>query len=151
MTLTYKSSEIIMERLLRLDPNASVRMRPNFLPGPMRWYLSMGKVVLSSFQGGFSSFFGNGSTPEEAILDTWSKIINIKWGTDRFFLKYNCKGNEIIPDDAPQVWVRWSTKKQDWEDVVPPKEVLERRCIPANRIQPYTRPLGKRYTVRGVK
>ena len=130
-----RTLEEIMERLMRLDMRGtSVRMRDSFPPGPSRWYVSMDKVLRSGFSGGCGSFFGNGSTPELAAQNLWEQIVECQQ-TDSFFLRHNCKPNENVPGDGPQVWVRWNDEKDDWEDVIPTSAALAGHGIETDRIR----------------
>jgi len=135
--LKARTLEEIMERLMRLDTHGtSIRMRDTFPPGPNRWYVGMSKVVRSGFSGGFGGFFGNGSTPEEAVQDLWKQIVGVQ-EPDRFFLRFNCKPHENIPGNDPQVWVRWNDERDEWEDVIPTPTSLARHRIGPDRIRPW--------------
>lgn len=132
--------EAILERLMRLDPKACVRMRPTY-QRPARWYVFLGSVVAASRVLGqwTYTFFENGCTPEEALENTWAAILKMSATADGCFLRYRCTGDVPIPGDEPQVWVRWSEEADDWVDVVPNAEALRARNIPADRIRPYMR------------
>lgn len=131
--------EAILERLMRLDARACVRMRPTH-QRPARWYVDLGHVVAAWLSmNGWHGFFENGSTPEEALERTWAAIISKGASADAFFLRYDCKPDELVPGDGPQVWVQWSEKASDWVDVVPTAKALQVRNTPADRIRPYAR------------
>lgn len=130
--------EAILERLMRLDVNACVRMRPMHR-GQSRWYVDSGRVVLAHpNHTGWNAFFENGSTPEFALERTWASIL-AHCAEGQFFLKYSCPSRVPIPSDDSQVWVRWSEEKDDWVDVEPTAEMLQLRGIPADRIHRYQR------------
>ncbi len=110
------SSEEIMERLCRLCRlGTSVMCRTTFPSGPSKWYVSMQGVGVPAHTMDMS-----GSTPEEAIKNTWQLIAD----PDKplTLVRYFCKPDESVPGDGPQVWVRWNHVQDDWEDVVPPKD-----------------------------
>lgn len=129
--------EEIMERLMRIDRRASIKMRDTFPPGQNRWYISL-SVYLSGFTGGYSSIgvHNSGSTPEEAAERYWERITSVQ-SPDRFICRCTCKPDERIPGNASQVWVRWNHAIDNWEDVVPTKESLRVLGIPAERIIPW--------------
>lgn len=129
--------EWILTRLMRLDRRACPRLRAAFCPGPSRWYVDCGRIVLAGPQGGFCSLFGNGETPQVALLDTWKKILENLRIHGWFLLIYACPPNVSIPGDDPQVWVRWNAELDDWEDVSPLPELLELRAVPRERIRSY--------------
>ncbi len=139
-SLLIPTYELILERLLRLDKEASVRLRPTFKSGPMRWYVYMGSVVMGGLtSGGFCSVDPHecsGSTPQKALLNTWNEVLRQSRGQG-FFLRFDCNPKDIIPGNRPQVWVRWSEKKDDWEDVPVTPEALAVHRIPPERILPY--------------
>lgn len=132
-------AEAILERLMRLDPRACVRIRPNFPSGPSRWYVDLGSVVAAHLAvRGWSDFFKDGRTPEEALENIWRAIIAKSDQAGSFFLRYgDCKPDEPIPGAGPQAWVRWSQEVNDWVDVPPTTEALAKRNIPADRIRSY--------------
>lgn len=138
IALYPSASEQIMERLMRLDPGACVRMRDTFAPGPNRWYVSPGRVAVTSTNGNGLYFPGqSGDSPESAIIKTWEEIMEIARNPEKFFLRYNCAGNVPIPGDDPRAWVRWSETKDDWEDVEPTAEQLAVHGTPADRVHSY--------------
>lgn len=76
-----------------------------------------------------------GSTPEEAIRKTWETVTSEK--NQNFpFVRYFCKGNESVPGNGPQVWVRWSKEKDDWEDFTP--DAADWWATLASEIRPYS-------------
>ena len=129
---------MLLERIMRLDKRACIRIRRDFSSDSQRrWYLDMGSVVICSpTVGGWCSITNGGATPEEAILDAW-KLILTNSTQDRFFLRYHCEPSENVPGNGPQVWVRWSQEKDDWEDYAPTEQALIAHHIPADRIRPY--------------
>lgn len=131
--------EAILERLMRLDEKACVRMRPTHQQSA-RWYVDLGHIVAAWLgSNGWHSFFENGSTPEEALERTWATIVARSANADAFFLRYDCKPDEPIPGAGSQVWVRWSEKVGDWVDVVPTAKALQARDTSADRVRPYAR------------
>ena len=137
ITLYPSACEQIMERLMRLDKWACVRMRDSFPPGPSRWYVSPGRVQVTSAGGGGYAPGRSGDSPESAIIGTWEEIMAIADNPDAFFLRFNCQNNVPIPGDDPQVWVRWNRDKDNWEDAKPTSEMLAIRGIPADRVRSY--------------
>jgi hypothetical protein len=135
----FTADELILARLMRLDKRACVMMRPEF-PRGGRWYVSLGKVIAASLEGrGFSTLVDgySGETPQAALLNAWSEVIEASSRQGIFFLRHNCLPTESIPGNDPQVWVRWSQDHQDWVDVTPTEQSLAVREIPAERIRPY--------------
>ena len=55
--------------------------------------------------------------PEEAIRNARASILSIEKETDTALMRYNCASDVPIPGEEPQVWVRWNSKLDDWEDV----------------------------------
>jgi len=105
------SIDEIMDRLSRLcRMGTSLRCRSRFPSGSAKWYVSMMGVRVPGTCDCYS-----GSTPEEAIRKTWDTVSNQKFT----YIRYFCKPDESVPGDGPQVWVRWSQEKDDWEDVPP--------------------------------
>ena len=133
-----KTLEEIMEILMRLDRHGTcIRMRDLSFPASKRWYVSVGMVTTSSLSGGgYCPPWGEGTTPYEAAQNMWTEITG-HHDPDSFFIRFNCKLDVPIPGDDPQVWVRWSSEKDDWEDVLPTQEALAKHCIPRDRIRTY--------------
>jgi hypothetical protein len=105
--------EDIMERLSRLNRlHTSIHMRVNFPSGPKKWYVNMGFVYCFCMLDGF-----DGSSPEAAIRNAWKTVSDPN--RRPVFMRFFSKPDEPIPGNGPQVWVRWSNEKDDWEDVEP--------------------------------
>jgi hypothetical protein len=97
----------------------------------------MGNVMITTLiNGGYCPPDGDGSTPEEAAQNLWKEITGL-YAPDFFLVRYNCKSDVPIPGDEPQVWVRWNSAKDDWENVAPTVAALAKHSIDANRIRTY--------------
>lgn len=129
-TKVVLSIDEIMDRLSRIcRMGTSLQCRSTFPSGPAKWYVSMSGVRCPHLLNCY-----DGSTPEEAIHNTWDTVTaedNQKFP----FVRYFCKPKESIPGNGPQVWVRWSKEKDDWEDVTPPSDDWWARV--ASEILPY--------------
>ncbi|MFA5838543.1 MAG: hypothetical protein WC849_01200 [Candidatus Paceibacterota bacterium] len=131
--------EEIMERLNRLS-TASINMRDGFsVFSDSRWYASMDNVTCSGKSGGSSSFCGNGYTPESAVQNLWEEVLKNEKRDGLFLRKHSCPNNVNIPGNDPQIWVRWNSKKDDWENVTPSQKDLESHRIPEDRVIKYQR------------
>lgn len=140
-TLTY---EEMLERLMRLDRDEiAIRMRLEFPPGDRRWYLWSGRLQVTCTIGGGWAPSADGSTPQEAVINTWNDLMQEFQNPDRFLVRYNCASNVPIPGDEPQVWVRWDNQQDDWVDVPPTPEMLSHHRIPADRIKLYQREIRR--------
>jgi len=130
------STEEMMDRMARIcrRRNCSLRTRPDFPSGPSKWYVVLSGVDVSfpNTGGSISSITGNcdsGSTPEEAVRNVWQGILALENDKECALRRYNCPDNVPIPGEDPQVWVRWNSQKDDWEDVpvspsiVPPEKL----------------------------
>jgi hypothetical protein len=137
ITLYPSAAEQVMERLMRLDRRACVRMRDTFPPGPSRWYVWSGHIQVTGATGGGYAPGESGDSPESAIIRTWGQIMAITDDPGTFFLRFNCQDNVPIPGDDPQVWVRWDEETDDWVDVKPTAEMLAAHCVPADRVRSY--------------
>lgn len=130
--------EQVLERFMRLDKYACLRMRDTFEPGPLRWYLSPNRLVecfLDTCM--FVNAFYDGSSPEDAAVNAWRSVLKISKDPKCFFLRYKCLPEENIPGYGPQAWVRWNVALDDWEDVCPTERSLIIREIPRDRVVPY--------------
>lgn len=116
--------EKIMERLGRITKCASVQTRDKFRPGPSKWYVSLDSIMKGSISSGAYCTplrDGCGSTPEEAILNTWKEVIRLSEDKQVALVRLNCRSDVPIPGKDPQVWVRWNSSRDDWEDVPVPR------------------------------
>ena len=137
MNSTTLSLEEIMTRITALHRSAAIHFRPKY-PAMITWSADPGPVVMGSLSaGGWCSFFGNGTTPEGAVRNLWDQVLLESAEPSRFFLIFNSLPNEKIPGDEPQVWVRWNSRNNEWEDVLPTPEALALRGIPADRIRAF--------------
>lgn len=119
----------IMERLQRLSRLHTVlKTRANFPSGGSKWYVHIGFVYCFCSIEGF-----DGSTPEEAIRNTWATVTSTKHPL--ICMRYFCKPDEKIPGNGPQVWVKWDSEKDDWADTPPQKDYASY----ASEIRPYER------------
>jgi len=114
----------IMDRLSRIcyKRDCCVRTRPDFLPGPMKWYVSLSNIVVGNIEAGgaCSSITQNcdsGSNPEEAIRNVWQGVLNLAKSNKVALMRFNCPSDVPVPGDEPQVWIRWNVELDDWEDV----------------------------------
>lgn len=138
LDLNFRADDI-MSHLQHLSKDACVRTRPGFHHGSSKWYVDIPRIVVTSLNHpSFSNFVNdsNGATPQEAIINTWNFILKISLDPNRFLMFYYCPPNVPIPGNDPQVWVRWSEVKCDWEDVSPTPKSLADRGITAYRILP---------------
>lgn len=135
MSLTINE---IMDRLSRICGNqgCGVKIRPNFPPGPKKWYVELDNVVVAFISGGYRNSItadcDSGETPEKAILNVWNGILALACNQNRALMRYNCPDNGPIPGKEPQVWVRWNEELDDWVDV----SVPETR-VPADMLRTY--------------
>lgn len=128
-TMIMLSVEEIMERLARLCRlGTSIHCRTTFPSGPSKWYVAMTGVHVPIHTTDMS-----GASPQDAVLHTWNRINNLPDSCP--LVRYFCKPDESIPGKGPQVWVRWNSEKDDWEDVVPPRNSL--MASMASEIRPY--------------
>ncbi len=119
----------IMERLGRLCRlGTSIHCRPTFPICSSTWYVNM-----SGVQVPIHTIDMSGASPQEAVLNTWNRITGLPNSFP--LVRYFCKPDESIPGKGPQVWVRWNSEKDDWEDVVPPEN--DSMAVHASEIRPY--------------
>ena len=119
-TQTALNSEEIMERLLRICPQATIAMRPKFPSGPYKWCVSTPLLVYGGIEtGGYGGVFvhdESGATPEETLQNTWKGVLSMAENKNIALVRLNCPRDVNIPGDEPQVWVRWNFEKDDWEE-----------------------------------
>ena len=124
------SVDEIMDRLSRLcRMGTCIHVRSSFPSGPAKWYVDMRGVRMP-----FTLNCYSGATPEEAIRNTWDTITD-ETKQSIPFVRYFCEPKESVPGKGPQVWVRWSNTKDDWEDVAPPAD--DWWASEASKIRPY--------------
>ena len=115
----------IMDRLSRIcyKRDVGVKVRPDFSSGPGKWHVYLSRVFTGSIESG-GSFSGitvdcnSGATPEAAIRNVWQAVLSLEKSEKIAIVRLNCPSNVPIPGDEPQVWVRWNSGLDDWEDVI---------------------------------
>lgn len=127
----------IMDRLSRIcfKSRCYVSTRPDFPSGPSKWHVILSGVVVGGIhRGGFSSSIttdcDSGATPEDAIRNVWNGVLKLAKNEELALVRFNCPANVPIPGEDPQVWVRWNSELDDWEDA-PVKG------LPAEMLRPY--------------
>ena len=125
----------IMDRLSRIcrKNKVCVRIRPSFPSGSKKWYVNLEGVLEGTVEsGGYgpSLFDGSGATPDEAIFNAWKLVLSLEKNKICTLVRINCPSNTPVPDKEPQVWLRWNSKLDDWEDVPVPR-------LPPERLRTY--------------
>lgn len=119
------SNDLIMERISRLDHNASVGFRSSFYrhnsKHEHRWYVNLGQVVYCYPKFPISNYssmvFGfAGASPEEAIQNAWQTILKDSRTPDCFYARFECHPNQSIQDSKWFMLCRWNEFFNDWEN-----------------------------------